>query len=82
MKLYPNMKHKSTGTLASPSPSFSRRRSALAVHAGPRHITGSHRPYLSPPHRCGRELDFVHETSRTSWTAPVGPDLEAFEQEI
>ena len=40
------------------------------------------RIYLSPPHMCGRELDFVHEAFRTNWIAPAGPDLEAFEQEI
>ena len=40
------------------------------------------RLYLSPPHMCGRELDFVHEAFRTNWIAPAGPDLDAFEQEI
>ena len=40
------------------------------------------RLYLSPPHMCGHELDFVHEAFRTNWIAPAGPDLEAFEQEI
>src|SRR5580765_8575339 len=40
------------------------------------------RLYLSPPHMCGRELDFVQAAFRSNWVAPAGPDLDAFEQEI
>ena len=49
---------------------------------GLRGMSDPPRLYLSPPHMCGRELDFVHEAFRTNWIAPAGPDLEAFEQEI
>ena len=40
------------------------------------------RLYLSPPHMCGRELDFVRQAFASNWIAPAGPDLEAFEQGI
>ena len=40
------------------------------------------RLYLSPPHLCGRELDFVRQAFASNWIAPARPDLEAFEQEI
>ncbi|MGW8322868.1 MAG: DegT/DnrJ/EryC1/StrS family aminotransferase [Thermodesulfobacteriota bacterium] len=38
--------------------------------------------YLSPPHMSGLEEEFVREAFQTNWIAPVGPQLEAFEEEF
>ena len=40
------------------------------------------RVYLSPPHMSGLEEEFVREAFQTNWIAPVGPQLEAFEEEF
>lgn len=37
---------------------------------------------LSPPHLETRELEFVREAFQTNWIAPVGPHVDAFEQEF
>ena len=37
---------------------------------------------LSTPHLGDRELEFVKEAFDTNWIAPVGPHIEAFEQEF
>jgi dTDP-4-amino-4,6-dideoxygalactose transaminase len=37
---------------------------------------------LSPPHLETRELEFVKEAFETNWIAPVGPHVDAFEQEF
>ncbi len=37
---------------------------------------------LSPPHLEARELEFVKEAFETNWIAPVGPHIDAFEQEF
>ncbi|MBE9223904.1 DegT/DnrJ/EryC1/StrS family aminotransferase [Phormidium sp. LEGE 05292] len=37
---------------------------------------------LSTPHIGGRELEFVKEAFDTNWIAPVGPHVDAFEQEF
>jgi dTDP-4-amino-4,6-dideoxygalactose transaminase len=37
---------------------------------------------LSPPHLETRELEFVKEAFETNWIAPVGPHIDAFEQEF
>jgi dTDP-4-amino-4,6-dideoxygalactose transaminase len=37
---------------------------------------------LSTPHMGDRELEFVKEAFDTNWIAPVGPHIEAFEQEF
>lgn len=44
--------------------------------------TDGARIYLSPPHMAGSEQQFVQEAFATNWVAPVGPHLEAFEQEF
>jgi dTDP-4-amino-4,6-dideoxygalactose transaminase len=38
--------------------------------------------FLSPPHLETRELEFVKEAFETNWIAPVGPHVDAFEQEF
>lgn len=40
------------------------------------------RIYLSPPHQTGDELDALQKVLSTNWLAPMGPDLERFEQAI
>ena len=40
------------------------------------------RIYLSPPHMGGQELRFVQEAFASNWIAPIGPHVDAFEQEF
>lgn len=40
------------------------------------------RIYLSPPHMSGLEMQFVREAFESGWVAPLGPQVEAFEQEF
>ncbi|MGZ9244131.1 MAG: DegT/DnrJ/EryC1/StrS family aminotransferase, partial [Candidatus Binatia bacterium] len=37
---------------------------------------------LSPPHMCGRELEFINEAFASNFVAPAGPMIDAFEQEF
>jgi dTDP-4-amino-4,6-dideoxygalactose transaminase len=37
---------------------------------------------LSPPHMGLQELEFVHDAFNTNWIAPIGPHVDAFEQEF
>ncbi|MFN8542281.1 MAG: DegT/DnrJ/EryC1/StrS family aminotransferase, partial [Thermomicrobiales bacterium] len=40
------------------------------------------RIYLSPPHMSGREQEYVADAFATNWIAPLGPHVDAFEQEF
>lgn len=40
------------------------------------------RVWLSSPHMSGREMDFVAEAFESNWVAPLGPHVNAFEQEL
>ncbi|XCN74225.1 MAG: DegT/DnrJ/EryC1/StrS family aminotransferase [Candidatus Electrothrix aestuarii] len=40
------------------------------------------RIFLSAPHMGGQELDFIQEAFASNYIAPVGPQLDAFEQEF
>lgn len=40
------------------------------------------RIFLSAPHMGGTEREFVSRAFDSNWIAPVGPDIDAFEQEI
>ena len=40
------------------------------------------RIYLSPPHLSGRELDLLRDAIESNWVAPLGPQVDAFEQEL
>jgi dTDP-4-amino-4,6-dideoxygalactose transaminase len=40
------------------------------------------RIYLSPPHLSGRELDLLRDAIESNWIAPLGPHVDAFEQEL
>ena len=38
--------------------------------------------WLSSPHMEGGELEFVKEAFETNWISPVGPHINAFENEL
>ncbi|MCI5115559.1 MAG: DegT/DnrJ/EryC1/StrS aminotransferase family protein, partial [Candidatus Electrothrix sp. AX1] len=40
------------------------------------------RIFLSAPHMGGQELNFIHEAFASNYIAPVGPQIDAFEQEF
>jgi dTDP-4-amino-4,6-dideoxygalactose transaminase len=40
------------------------------------------RIYLSSPHMSGREQPYVADAFATNWIAPLGPHVDAFEQEF
>ena len=40
------------------------------------------RIYISPPHLSGKELEFVQDAFDSNWIAPLGPHVDAFEQEM
>jgi dTDP-4-amino-4,6-dideoxygalactose transaminase len=40
------------------------------------------RIWLSAPHMGGEEIKFVHEAFDSNWVAPVGPHINAFEEEL
>ena len=40
------------------------------------------RIYLSPPHMSGKELSFIKDAIDSNWVAPLGPHVDAFENEI
>lgn len=42
----------------------------------------NNRIYLASPHMCGREREYVTEAFDTNWIAPLGPHVNAFEEEI
>jgi dTDP-4-amino-4,6-dideoxygalactose transaminase len=38
--------------------------------------------WLSPPHMCGNEQEFINEAFKTNWIAPFGPNVNGFEKDI
>lgn len=38
--------------------------------------------YLSPPHMSGLEQQYIEEAFATNWIAPLGPHVDAFEEEL
>lgn len=38
--------------------------------------------YLSPPHMSGLENQYVQEAFDTNWIAPIGPNVDGFEQDV
>lgn len=40
------------------------------------------RIWLSPPHMCGREQDFIREAFESNWIAPLGPQVNGFENDL
>lgn len=45
-------------------------------------MTEPTRIYLSPPHMSGKEQKYIQEAFETNWIAPLGPNVDAFEEEI
>ncbi|GBG09018.1 pyridoxal phosphate-dependent aminotransferase [Paenibacillus agaridevorans] len=44
--------------------------------------SGGSRIYLSSPHMSGKEQAYIDEAFRSNWIAPLGPHINAFEQEL
>lgn len=44
--------------------------------------TKKNRIYLSPPHLSGNEMIYIEEAFKSNWIAPIGPNVDAFEDEI
>ena len=42
----------------------------------------NNRIYLSPPHMCGEELEYISDAFRSNWIAPLGPHVDEFEKEF
>lgn len=42
----------------------------------------SQRIYLSAPHMGGEELDFIHEAFEKNWIAPLGANVDGFEEDL
>ena len=42
----------------------------------------SYKIYLSPPHMSGREMKYIQDAFDSNWIAPVGPNIDAFEEEL
>ncbi len=40
------------------------------------------RIWLSPPHTCGKELEFIQDAFDKNWIAPVGENIDGFEQDV
>ena len=40
------------------------------------------RIFLSPPHMSGEEQKYINEAFQTNWIAPLGPNVDAFENEL
>ncbi|MCL6457334.1 MAG: aminotransferase class I/II-fold pyridoxal phosphate-dependent enzyme [Gorillibacterium sp.] len=40
------------------------------------------RIFLSPPHMSGKEQQYINDAFKTNWIAPLGPNVDAFEQEM
>lgn len=40
------------------------------------------RIYLSSPHMSGMEMSFIQDAFDSNWIAPLGPNVDAFEQEL
>jgi len=38
--------------------------------------------WLSSPHMGGKELTYIQEAFSANWIAPVGPNIELFEQRL
>jgi dTDP-4-amino-4,6-dideoxygalactose transaminase len=45
-------------------------------------MTGSPKIWLSSPHMSGKEKEFVDEAFATNWVAPLGPNVDSFENDI
>ena len=44
--------------------------------------TPTKRVYLCPPHMSGKEKEYIEEAFTSNWIAPLGPQVDAFENEM
>src|SRR5690606_40133393 len=54
----------------------------VALGPGTRADAGMTRLHLSPPHTTGNEAGLVQQAIESNWIAPLGPMVDAFEQEF
>jgi dTDP-4-amino-4,6-dideoxygalactose transaminase len=40
------------------------------------------RIYIAAPKMCGKEMEFINQAFKDNWIAPLGPNVDAFENEI
>jgi dTDP-4-amino-4,6-dideoxygalactose transaminase len=45
-------------------------------------MTHNKRIYLSPPHMSGKEMKYIEEAFEQNWVAPLGPNVDAFEETL
>ena len=45
-------------------------------------VSEPQRIYISPPHLSGREIEFLTDAVKSNWIAPLGPHVDAFEEEL
>ena len=45
-------------------------------------MTKNKKIYLSPPHMTGEEKSFIIDAIDSNWVAPLGPNVDAFENEV
>jgi pyridoxal phosphate-dependent aminotransferase EpsN len=45
-------------------------------------LSQTKRIYLSPPHMSGREKEYIDDVFQSNWIAPLGPQVDSFEQEL
>ena len=45
-------------------------------------ISNKKRIYLSPPHLSGEEISYIKDAIDSNWIAPLGPDVDQFENEV
>ena len=45
-------------------------------------LSNKKRIYLSPPHLSGEEISYIHNAIDSNWIAPLGPDVDNFENEV
>ncbi|MFD1707484.1 aminotransferase class I/II-fold pyridoxal phosphate-dependent enzyme [Siminovitchia sediminis] len=45
-------------------------------------MTNQQRIFLSPPHMSGNEQKYINQAFETNWIAPLGPNVDSFEQEL
>jgi len=38
--------------------------------------------WLSPPHMSGNEMKYVQEAYNSNWIAPLGPNVNGFEEDL
>ncbi|TKJ07964.1 pyridoxal phosphate-dependent aminotransferase, partial [Bacillus cereus] len=43
---------------------------------------GIERVFLSPPHMSGNEQKYINEAFEQNWIAPLGPNVDKFEEEF